>query len=147
MWAPLFARHEEHGELYFSSLLNRHASWLDAHAYFGKLPLVERPYHCVWADGAELSAAELHEVRALHDECTLELQLLQGDVLVLDNLRVAHGRTPWAGSGRQMGLLLSDLVPREAHRTPPKAFLQWAAEAHDEHVAQEVGHARAAAAS
>ena len=47
----------------------------------------------------------------------------------------------------EMGLLLSDLVPREAHRTPPKAFLQWAAEAHDEHVAQEVGHARAAAAS
>ena len=91
--------------------------------------------------GAALSPAQVHA------ECTQHLQLVRGDVLVLDNLRVAHGRTPWAGSDRQMGLLLSDLVPREAHRTPPKAFLQWAAEAHDEHVAQEVGHARAAATS
>lgn len=41
-------------------------------------------------------------------------------VLVLDNLRVVHGRTPYSGS-RLLGLLLSDMVPRQPCE-PPLAF-------------------------
>ena len=59
MFSPTFVHHPEHGEIFFSSILNRHGSWLDEHAYFGTVPLNERPYHCTWADGSELSEDEL----------------------------------------------------------------------------------------
>lgn len=49
------------------------------------------------------------------------LRLEQGDIVVLDNLRVAHGRTTYQGE-RLLGLLLSDMIGREAHRVPPTAF-------------------------
>ena len=74
MSAPLFTMHPVHGEIYFSSLLNRHASWLDDHNHFGTLLYTERPYHCTWADGSEISDSELAELRALHDESTVPIQ-------------------------------------------------------------------------
>jgi len=125
MWGPVFYTHPTYGEIYFSSILNRHGSWLDGHAVFGQMPLQERPYHCLWANGAELAPGELDELRGVHEQCTKEVMLAEGDVLVLDNLRIAHGRTPWQGGSRQMGLLLSELVPREVHRTPPEEYTAW----------------------
>ena len=64
MFRPTFVTHPERGEIFFSSILNRHGSWLDDHDYFGTVPLNERPYHCTWADGSELSDDELVELRA-----------------------------------------------------------------------------------
>lgn len=39
---------------------------------------------CVWADGSELSDAELTELREVHSACTQRVQLLQGDLVVID---------------------------------------------------------------
>eukprot|EP00437_Effrenium_voratum_P013424 CAMPEP_0181456692 /NCGR_PEP_ID=MMETSP1110-20121109/31402_1 /TAXON_ID=174948 /ORGANISM="Symbiodinium sp., Strain CCMP421" /LENGTH=285 /DNA_ID=CAMNT_0023581111 /DNA_START=15 /DNA_END=868 /DNA_ORIENTATION=+ len=83
LWCPVFQKHPTHGELFFNSVLNRHGSWLDGHAVFGSLPLSERPYHCLWGDGAELSKTELEELRAVYDESTEYIRLSPGDVLVL----------------------------------------------------------------
>ena len=133
LWAPVFHTHPTLGrELYFSAILSRHGSWLDGHPWYdAHVPdAARRTYHCVWADGEELSAAELAELRGVHEECTVRLPLAAGDVLVLDNLRVAHGRTPYGGATpRRMGLMLSELVGREAHRTPPAAWEAWRAAA------------------
>lgn len=118
-WCPVFAEHPEHGVLYFSSILNRHGSWLDGHKVFGQLPHMERPYHCLWGDGAEFSEEDMAEIRDVHERCTIKVRLDQGDVLVMDNLRVAHGRTSFVGD-RLIGLLLSDTVRRVY--TPPAMF-------------------------
>lgn len=129
LWAPVFHTHPTRGdELYFSAILSRHGSWLDGHAWYdAHVPdAAQRTYHCVWADGVELSAAELDELRGVHEACTVRLPLAAGEVLVLDNLRVAHGRTPYGGAAqRRMGLMLSELVGREAHRAPPPAWAAW----------------------
>jgi len=117
LWCPVFHHHPVHGELFFNSLLNRHGSWLDGHAVFGKLPHSERPYHCLWGDGTELSEEELAEIRKAYSDSTEYIRLDAGDVLVLDNLRVVHGRTPYNGS-RLLGLLLSDMVPRPSCNAP-----------------------------
>lgn len=91
------------------------------------MPLADRPYHCTWADGSELSPSWLAELRDVHDHALERLQLEAGDVLVVDNLRVAHGRTPWEGGARQMGLMLSELRPRASTLiTPPAAYADWA---------------------
>ena len=124
-WSPVFVTHPEHGELYFSSILNRHASWLDGHAVWGAMPHRERPYQCVWGDGSELSDGELAELRDAHDGNMEKLRLEQGDLVVMDNLRVAHGRTSYTPGPdpRLIGLLLSDMVDRELARSqPPAAF-------------------------
>lgn len=128
LWCPVFHQHPQHGELFFNSVLNRHGSWLDGHSYWGEIPNEERPYHCVWGDGAEFSDEELREIREVHRESTVQIRLDPGDVLVLDNLRVAHGRTPYRGSSRLLGLLLSDMVPR-APCQPPAAFASLMAQA------------------
>ena len=121
VWSPVFCEHPSLGQLYFSSILNRHASWLDGHAVFGALPHADRPYQCVWGDGSPLGDDELGALRAIHERCTVNLQLVAGDLLVVDNLRVAHGRSPFQGA-RRMGLLLSDMVKRGPQYSPHLSF-------------------------
>lgn len=111
-WCPVFFTHPIHGELYFSSILNRHGSWLDGHSVFGKMSNTNRPYHCVWGDGSEISDDELKEIRDVHDKSTLYVHMDKGDIIVMDNLRVAHGRTSYKGD-RLIGLLVSEMVNRE----------------------------------
>jgi alpha-ketoglutarate-dependent taurine dioxygenase len=119
-WCPVFYVHPDHGELYFSSILNRHGSWMDGHPTWNHMPLADRPYHCVWGDGTEFAEAELAELREVHEKSTIANRLVPGDIVVVDNLRVAHGRTAYKGK-RQMGLLLSDMVPRK-DQSPPEDF-------------------------
>lgn len=120
-WAPLFVTHPVLGELYFTSILNRHGSWQDGHDVFGKLPLDQRPYQCLWGDGTTFSDSELNEIREAQDGAMERVQLKQGDVIVVDNLRAQHGRTPFQGK-RLLGLMLSDMVNREAKHQPPASF-------------------------
>eukprot|EP00490_Sorites_sp_Unknown_P019225 CAMPEP_0114687030 /NCGR_PEP_ID=MMETSP0191-20121206/62071_1 /TAXON_ID=126664 /ORGANISM="Sorites sp." /LENGTH=187 /DNA_ID=CAMNT_0001973107 /DNA_START=1 /DNA_END=561 /DNA_ORIENTATION=- len=98
LWCPVFHQHPTFGELFFNSVLNRHGSWLDGHSVFGGVPNSERPYHCTWGDGTEFNNEELEEIRTIYAENTEYIRLNPGDVLVLDNLRVVHGRTPYRGS-------------------------------------------------
>lgn len=110
LWCPVFIDHPTLGELFFNSILNRHSSgW----------PYGVIPYDCIWGDGSEMSEGELADIRQAYDECTIFVRLDPGDVLVVDNLRVVHGRTPYKGN-RQLGLLLSDTIPRAACSPPPE---------------------------
>merc|ERR1712226_1286783 len=79
-WCPIFdSSHPTLGEIFFSSLLNRHGSWLDDHFYFGQLPLKERPYHCVWGNGDEFNEKEIQKIRKAHDSCTEKVVLNESD--------------------------------------------------------------------
>ena len=113
--------HPSLGAIFFSSLLNRHGSWLDDHWYFGKLPLKERPYHCVWGNGDEFNEKEMEKIRKAHDSCTEKLVLNESEIVVIDNLRLQHGRSPYTGE-RALGLLMSDMVPRK-YKKPVASFL------------------------
>jgi len=62
----------------------------------------------------------MKELRTVHEQCTLKLRLEKGDVLVMDNLRVAHGRTDYSGH-RLIGLLLSDMISRD-YKAPAHFF-------------------------
>lgn len=123
LWCPVFVDHPEHGELFFNSVLNRHGSWMDTHSHWDPVPNTERPYHCVWGDGSELSEQEVAEIRQAYEESTEFIRLDPGDVVVVDNLRVVHGRMPYSGGRRLLGLLLSDTVPR-AECQPPAEYMQ-----------------------
>eukprot|EP00927_Polykrikos_kofoidii_P030009 TRINITY_DN25891_c0_g1_i1.p1 TRINITY_DN25891_c0_g1~~TRINITY_DN25891_c0_g1_i1.p1 ORF type:complete len:330 (-),score=34.12 TRINITY_DN25891_c0_g1_i1:205-1194(-) len=121
VWAPVFVMHPVFGEIYFTSVLNRHPSWQDGHAVFGALPYECRPYQCVWGDGTAFSDREISELREVQDGAMERIELQQGEVLVLDNLRVQHGRTTFSGP-RLLGLKLSGMVNRDPRYMPPLCF-------------------------
>lgn len=55
------------------------------------------PRHVFFADGTPIADEILDEVRAVLAEETVSFPWLAGDVLMLDNMLVAHARTPFVG--------------------------------------------------
>ena len=53
-----------------------------------------------WEDGSEVSHELMREIGAVAKQLTVEVQWERGDVLMVDNTRVMHGRRDWPDSGR-----------------------------------------------
>ena len=53
-------------------------------------------------DGAVVSLEEIEELRDLAETCTVEINWQDGDVAVLDNTRVMHGRRAIKDKDRQL---------------------------------------------
>jgi hypothetical protein len=71
------------------------------------------PSHCTFGDGSEIPLRDaLHLRRVLWDHAEV-FDWQEGDVLIVDNRTVGHGRLPYRGSRRILVTLL-DPVDREA---------------------------------
>jgi hypothetical protein len=73
----------------------------------GDAPL--EPYACWFGDGSEISGAAMQQVRKAIDAETQRFDWQPGDLLLLDNFRVAHGRDAFRGSRRILAALISRL--------------------------------------
>ncbi|HXZ84402.1 MAG TPA: TauD/TfdA family dioxygenase [Myxococcota bacterium] len=67
------------------------------------------PYACWFGDGGEISEADMAAVRKALDAETRRFDWQPGDLLLLDNFRVAHGREAFRGSRRVLAALVSRL--------------------------------------
>lgn len=67
------------------------------------------PYQCWFGDGGEISDAAMAQVRKAIDAETQRFDWQAGDLLLLDNFRVAHGRDTFRGSRRVLAALVSRL--------------------------------------
>lgn len=61
-------------------------------------PAEERSMHMTYADGAEIPEADLEHVRDAIWRNLVALPWHRGDVLIIDNRRVSHGRLPYRGA-------------------------------------------------
>jgi alpha-ketoglutarate-dependent taurine dioxygenase len=70
------------------------------------------PRHARFGDGSDIGAEDLDAVRAAFASAAVDWQWQQGDVVVLDNMQVAHGRRAYTGERRVLAALLN---PHRAH--------------------------------
>lgn len=57
----------------------------------------ELPRNSYYGDGTPIEASALEEIRRAYSELATAGEWQQGDVLLLDNMLTAHGRTPYQG--------------------------------------------------
>ena len=95
------AKHPHTNELiWFNHATFFHVSTLESsvrEALLAQMPETELPYNTYYGDGSPIEPSVLDELRAIYREETIAFPWEQGDVLMLDNMLVAHGRAPFTG--------------------------------------------------
>jgi alpha-ketoglutarate-dependent taurine dioxygenase len=100
--AQAVARHPQTGEeVWFNHAAFFHVSRLDARVREALLEAVGEehlPNNSFYGDGGAIEPSALEEVAAAYDAETVAFPWQAGDILMLDNMLVAHGRRPYTGA-------------------------------------------------
>jgi len=97
---PAVRTHPKTGEwVWFNHALFFHVSSLDVttQAAFAGLTADELPFNTLFGDGTPIDPSLMEEIREAYREATVSFPWQTGDVLMLDNMLVAHGREPFVG--------------------------------------------------
>ncbi len=118
---PAFLTHPVTGDrVLFTSFYNFHDSWSDEFRIhhqlfiagllgitellraFTRKPADDYPHHCTFSDGSEIHRQDILAVRKALRAHAVTFPWQQGDLLVIDNLRVSHGRMPFRGKRKTL---------------------------------------------
>ena len=106
---PAFRNHPITGEtLFFNHALFFHVTSLPDRVKFDLLATISKeslPYNTYYGDGSPLEDETLESLRSAFDAETRAFDWQAGDVLVLDNMLVAHGREPFEGARRVLTVM------------------------------------------
>ena len=96
------AAHPKTGEkVWFNQSTLFHVSSLDAATRKSLLTIFSAeenlPRHAFYGDGTPIEESALEQVNQAYQEASVALPLEKGDIVVIDNMLVAHGRTPFVG--------------------------------------------------
>jgi alpha-ketoglutarate-dependent taurine dioxygenase len=98
---PVALPHPRTGEWsWFNALISSHSSTLDPavrQALLTEYAEDELPKNVFYGDGSPLEPETLAEIRRASREETVAFPWQEGDLLLLDNMLVAHGRAPYQG--------------------------------------------------
>jgi alpha-ketoglutarate-dependent taurine dioxygenase len=77
----------------------------------------ELPFNTYYGDGSPIEDSVGEEIREAYRRETVEFPWQEGDVLLLDNMAVGHGRNPFGGA-RQILVAMGDPVERRDATVP-----------------------------
>ncbi|HMQ62462.1 MAG TPA: TauD/TfdA family dioxygenase [Flavilitoribacter sp.] len=106
-------RHPETGEeVWFNQADQFHPSTNEPEVFEALMELYEEdpkemPQYVCFNDGSDIPLEMLDQIRAAGDKNTVYFNWEKGDLLLLDNILTAHGRTPYKGSRSILVAMLS----------------------------------------
>lgn len=113
---PAVRRHPRTGEsVWFNHVAFWHLSSLDAEIreqFVSQLADGDYPYNTYYGDGAPIPEPVVEALRQAYREETVAFPWRPGDLLVLDNMLVAHGRSRFSGARRILAAM-GDPSPNE----------------------------------
>lgn len=86
---------------FFNQLIAAWVGWADTPD--------DEPDKVTFGDGSAISDTDMARVAALADEVTTDCAWQAGDVVIIDNYRVMHGRRPFTGKRRVLAALIGTL--------------------------------------
>lgn len=108
-------RHPHTGEqIWFNHVMFFHVSSFEPglrNALLQEFGQFDLPSNTFFGDGSFIESEVIDEIRAAYERETVMFPPQRGDLLVLDNMLVAHGRTPYEGP-RQILVGMAQLVHR-----------------------------------
>jgi len=123
--SPAVIRHPLSGERsFFNQLQLHHAACLDPDVRRDLAALVgesRMPRQVYFGDGSPIDDAIVRQVGDAYEACAVRFDWRRGDVLMLDNMLVAHARDPYRGP-RKIVVAMGEMTDRDALvRAPPPA--------------------------
>ncbi|NET37229.1 MAG: amino acid adenylation domain-containing protein, partial [Cyanothece sp. SIO1E1] len=113
---PAIAQHPHTGDkVFFNQLLLHHVACLDKAtqaSLLSTLGAANLPRQVYYGDGTPIEMAEVEMLQAIYQETAVSFPWQRGDVLMLDNMLIAHGRSPYQG-GRKIVVALGDMIESE----------------------------------
>lgn len=98
---PAIARHPRTGEeVWFNHAAFFHLSTLDERTRSGLLTTVapaDLPYHTCYGDGGAIEPESMEAVRGAYEAEAVAFPWRRSDLLLVDNMLVAHARAPFRG--------------------------------------------------
>lgn len=111
--APAVIDHPQTGEkLFFNQIQLHHVSCLDPEVRASMLSMFsldDLPRNVYYGDGSILEDEVVAQISALYEKMAVRFQWQAGDVILLDNMMVAHARDPFEGT-RKILVAMADLV-------------------------------------
>jgi alpha-ketoglutarate-dependent taurine dioxygenase len=98
---PVAVRHPRTGEeVWFNAAVSSHISTVEPAtraALLAEYGEDELPKNSLYGDGQPIEREVLEDVRRAFRAATVSFPWQKGDILILDNMLVAHGRAPYSG--------------------------------------------------
>ena len=109
--APAFLSHPVTGEkIWFNQAIHHHCTYSKALPQYkgSDLPDEKYPCHTYYGDGSDIEPEVLQHVRAVSWSCAVGFRWKKGDLIVLDNLNVQHGRMAFTGERKLLVHMTAD---------------------------------------
>lgn len=110
---PAISLHPKTGKpLFFNQVQLHHISYLEPEirnsllSTFGEANL---PRNVYYGDGSPIEDSVMTEINAAYKQAQVSFPWQQGDILMLDNMRVAHARNPYTGD-RKIAVAMGEMA-------------------------------------